>query len=214
MTDALPDRQRFHELLPFYVNGTLDSTEQQWMEVYLAAHPDADASLQFVKRLSDVVQATRSSIPEQQRLDKLLHEFRKTYPRRSFLGRLADWFAHPHHVPAPAIVFVALLVIAQGVALIGLMPNNGEQPDLYRGMAIKCDDGPRIRAVFRPEAAHAEVLILLRKVEARVTDGPSETGELWVRIPKGRSIDEALALLKSSAMVDEAIIVEAKGCPK
>jgi hypothetical protein len=175
---------------------------------------DMTPNERFDKILREVVQSTQSPVPEAQRLERLLLEFRALHARPSLLQRLADWFAQSHRIPAPAMIFIALLVIGQGVALIGLMPNNEEQPNLYRGMAIKCDDGPRIRAVFRPDAAHAEVLILLRKVEAHLTDGPSETGELWVRIPKGRSIDEALALLKSSAMVDEAIIVEAKGCPK
>jgi hypothetical protein len=175
---------------------------------------DMTPNERFDKKLREVVQSTQSPVPEVQRLERLLREFHALHARPSLLQRLGGWFAQPHRIPAPAMVFVALLVIVQGVALVGLMPSNEEQPNLYRGMAIKCNEDPHIRVVFRPDAAHAEVLILLRKVEARATDGPSETGELWLKIPKGRSIDEALALLKSSAMVDEAIIVEAKGCPK
>jgi hypothetical protein len=39
-----------------------------------------------------------------------------------------------------------------------------------------------------------------------LTDGPTETGELWITVPRGRSIDEAYAMLKSSILVDDALI--------
>ena len=177
---------------------------------------DMTPDQRFDKLLREVVQSTRSPVPEEQRLARLLKEFRTLHARPSLLQRLRCWLTQPHLVPVPAMAFVALLVVAQSVALLKQMPADEDQRETYRGAAIKCEDGPRIRAVFKPDAAHAEVVMLLRKVEAVVVAGPSETGELWLQVPKGRSIDEALALLKSSAMVDEAIVVEATGkeCPK
>jgi hypothetical protein len=47
---------------------------------------------------------------------------------------------------------------------------------------------------------------ILRKLEGSLTDGPTETGELWITLPRGRSIDEAYAMLKSSILVDDALI--------
>ncbi|MBP6421431.1 MAG: hypothetical protein KA271_00910 [Propionivibrio sp.] len=118
--------------------------------------------------------------------------------------------------PGPAFAAMAtVLILVQTVALVSLMPVR-EAEDLYRGSSVACDDGPRIRVVFKPEAQQADLVILLRKVEATLTAGPSETGELWLKFPKGSSIDGVLAQLKSSPLVLEAIVIESngKGCTK
>lgn len=168
---------------------------------------DMTPNERFDKRLREVVRTTRSPAPERERLERLMRDFHALHDSVSWLQRLANWFATPHRLPAPAIAFAAVLILAQGIALVALMPSR--QDDLYRGIAARCEEGPRIRVVFKPDAPQAETVILLRKVEATVTAGPSETGELWLSIPQGRSIAEALAQMRSSAIVDEAIIVPA-----
>lgn len=175
---------------------------------------DKTPGQRFDQLLRKAVQSTRSSVPESQRLERLLREFRALHPKPAFRQRLAAWLGASLHVPVPAMALVALLVIAQGIAVVKLMPQEQAATDIYRGAGVPCADGPRIRAVFKPDANYTEVLILLRKVEATVVAGPSETGQLWLRIPKGYSIDEAASLLKASALVDEAIVVEpaGKGC--
>lgn len=170
----------------------------------------------FDAHLRRVVQDTRSAVPEQQRLGRLLREFRALHARPSFLQRLATWLGEAHRLPAPAIALAAVVIVAQGIALVSLMPDR-QAAEQWRSAAItRCEDGPRIRAVFKPEAPHAEVVILLRKVEATVAEGPTETGEFWLTVPKGRNFDEALAQLKSSSLVDEAIRVEPsqRGCAR
>ena len=130
-------------------------------------------------------------------------------------GGWTQWLSHVLK-PGPAFVAVAtVLIIVQSVALVGLMPERTAE-DLYRGASVACEDGPRIRVVFKAEAQHAEQVILLREIEATVIAGPSETGELWLEIPKGNLVTSALAQLKSSALVREAIAVESsgKGCAK
>ena len=177
---------------------------------------DMTPDQRFDKLLREVVQSTRSPVPEEQRLARLLKEFRALHARPSLLQRLRCWLTQPHLVPVPAMAFVALLVVAQSVALLKQMPADEDQRETYRGTAIKCEDGPRIRVVFKPDAPQTEVVILLRKVEATVTAGPSETGELWLTIAKGRPIEESKKMLMASAWVNDAIIVEPsnKGCPK
>ena len=129
-------------------------------------------------------------------------------------GGWTQWLSHVLK-PGPAFVAVAtVLIIVQSVALVSLMPERVD--DLYRGASVACDDGPRIRVVFKAEAQHAEQVILLREIEATVIAGPSETGELWLKIPKGSSANAVVAQLKSSALVREAVAVESsgKGCAK
>lgn len=210
------DRQRFEELLAFYVNGSLDSTDRQGLVDYLVRHPETATLLAAEEKLRTVVRSTASSVPEAQRLERLLTEFRALPHRPSLWRRITQWFAYAHRIPAPAIAAAAVLLVAQGIVLVQLLPEHGMETELYRGAKAPCEDGPQIRIVFRPEAPQAEVVMLLRKVEAVVTAGPTETGQWWVRIPKGRPLAEALGQLQASALVDEAILIEpdGKGCPR
>lgn len=170
---------------------------------------DLSPEQRFDRRLRQIVKATKSSVPEADRLARLLADFRTLHGTHrgtiSWPQRIAEWFSLPHLLPAPAIAFAAVLIVVQGIGLFMLAP--GPERDLYRGATAKCENAPRIRVVFKPDAPQAEIVILLRKVEGSVAAGPSETGELWIRIPEGRSVDEAVAQVRSSAIVDEAIVV-------
>ena len=42
---------RFDELLPWYVNGTLSDEDRAWVERHLAEHPDARAELDWYQSL-------------------------------------------------------------------------------------------------------------------------------------------------------------------
>ena len=75
---------------------------------------------------------------------------------------------------------------------------------LQGAAAVACQT--TIHAVFNPDSSFAEIIILLRKIEASVVAGPSETGELWLTLPKGRLLEEGIAMLKSSAVVQSAEI--------
>ncbi len=46
------ERRQFEELLPFYVNKTLDSANVKFMENYLAMHPELQAQVIFTETLS------------------------------------------------------------------------------------------------------------------------------------------------------------------
>jgi hypothetical protein len=120
--------------------------------------------------------------------------------KRGFL----HWLFGPHWAPAPVLgVMLAVFVV-----FLGLQPK--DESEIYRSDMPSCKDIPRLRVVFNPSAPQADTLLLLRKVEARVVDGPSETGELWLSIPPTTSPDEALAQLKASALVDQAVLIDAK----
>lgn len=170
---------------------------------------DLSPEQRFDRRLRQIVKATKSSVPEADRLARLLADFRTLrgapLETRSWVQRIVEWFRLPHLLPAPAIALASVLIMVQGIALFMLAP--GQERDLYRGAVAKCENAPRIRVVFKPDAPQAEIVILLRKVEGSVAAGPSETGELWIRIPEGRSVAEAVAQVRSSVIVDEAIVV-------
>ena len=53
------ERRRLEELLPFYVNGTLDPEETRHLEAALAEDASLRAELAFVQALRGVVQEER-----------------------------------------------------------------------------------------------------------------------------------------------------------
>jgi hypothetical protein len=126
-----------------------------------------------------------------------------------WLERLAGLLVRPAWAYAATV-----LVVLQGAWIVGMsqqMPTeDGGREAVYRSeplpgaAAVACQT--TIHAVLNPDSSFAEIIILLRKVEATVVAGPSETGELWLSFPKARPLDEALAMLKSSSLVQTADI--------
>jgi len=49
-------KQKFDELLPFYVNDTLDDAERDWVDAYLREHPKSAGELQWYRTLQETMQ--------------------------------------------------------------------------------------------------------------------------------------------------------------
>lgn len=212
MVDAVNDRRRFSELLPLYVNDTLGAEDRAWMAAYIEVNPEAKKELRFVQVLRETTRNTISKVPEQQRLEILLNEWQKARTPTSMLQNALHWLQHMVRVPAPAIAVVTVLVIGQA-AIIGSLLSPGSEDATYRGERPDCVAAPSIRVVFIPDAKHADILLLLRKVEATIQSGPSETGELWLMVPKGSSLTEAQAMLRSSKLVEDAVLTKESRLP-
>ena len=219
MTDQAPqDRQRFAELAPFYVNGTLDATDRQWMEDYLSRHPGTQHEIEFLNELQSASRAMTSKVSEPERLKRLLAEWQASRPAPSLMSRVLRAMKQPLRIPAAVFATVAILFVAQSALLVH-QTNQLDSEQAYRGDRPEClISGPRLRVVFNPDAKHMEVVLLLRKLEMNIQQGPSETGEFWLTAPAGRSLDEALAMLRTSPLVEESMMVRESrpipGCAK
>ena len=217
MPDKDNDQQRFSELLPFYVNDTLGSDERIWMEGFLANHPELKNEKRFVEHLAKPAQETVSPIPEQERLERFLNQWLEERPSPPLWQRVKAWMQGRVRMPAPAIAAVAVLVVAQSV-IIGSLMTDSTQEGAFRGEPADCVSRPRVRIVFNPDAKHLEIVLLLRKLGMIVQEGPSETGEFWLTPPEGQQLEEAQALLRSSPLVQEAVITRdsrpSAGCAK
>ncbi|WP_306391611.1 hypothetical protein [Telluria beijingensis] len=130
----------------------------------------------------------------------------QTTPRRTgWLHWLQDTFVRP------AWTFGALAVVAlQGAWMLGL---HGPQPDdalVYRSvtppLAQAC--APRLRVMFRPDSVYADVIVTLRRVDASLVDGPSETGEVWIAPARDQAPQELAAMLRQSRLVEQVDLIE------
>lgn len=201
------ERQRFAELLPFWANGTLNVADRQWVEDYRRQYPETQAEIEFLAQLQASSQSVTSKVPESQRLKRVLAEWQASRPAPSLLSRLFESMRLPLRIPATAVATLVVLFIVQSVLLVNEMSQPGQE-QTYRGDKPECRaTAPRLRVVFMPDAKHVEIVLLLRKLEINVQQGPSDIGEFWLTAPMGRSLDEALAMLRVSPLVEEAMMV-------
>ena len=212
MADAKDDRQRFSELLPFYVNSTLSAHDHDWMTRYLAAHPDAAKELEFVSMLRETTRGMASKVPEPERLERLMGDWKPTRPAASMLQKAMHWLQGRVRIPAPAMVLASVVMLGQAV-VIGSFLSGPSEDVLFRSERPECVAAPTLRVLFKPDAQHADILLILRSVEATVQNGPSETGALWLTVPPGRSLEEAQAMLRSSALVEEVVPSQERQLP-
>ena len=55
--------ERFEELLPWYVNGTLGAEDRAFVEAYLEQHPEARSELEWYRSLQQRVQENAPAVP-------------------------------------------------------------------------------------------------------------------------------------------------------
>ena len=56
--------ERFEELLPWYVNGSLGAEDRAWVDAYLEQNPDARDELAWFRSLQQRVQENAPAVPE------------------------------------------------------------------------------------------------------------------------------------------------------
>lgn len=222
MTDTTTERQRFSQLLPFYVNQTLTTPEREWIEAYLHHHPDAQHQLKFERLLHETTQQTASSVPEAERIAKLLAALHQSRPKPAWYTRwLGIDLAEPgpakgYRISLAAPAFAALMLMVLGQAFwLGMMPSDPESGQaVYRSAGAPCQSVAQLRVTFKPDAKSADMMVLLRSVAATVAAGPSESGELWLMLPQGASTEKALAELRASPVIEEALLAKSStsGC--
>jgi hypothetical protein len=218
---AVDPRQRFARDLPFYVNGTLDASDRQWMDDYLVSNPEDVYDLQLAQATRRMVQSTASDLPEDVRLERLLSAWRRERAesngpekRSGTGGALPSWMFAIHHWwtaswtnPRPWVAAAAMVVLVQAIIIGMLWPNDVDQ-QAYRGVDSSrpvCATGPGWRIVLDPAAPHAEVVLLLRRAGVQLVHGPSESGEIWIKLGNGTDVVAAGLQLKASPLVEELV---------
>ena len=178
---------RFQELLPFYVNGTLQGEEREWMERELAQHADARAELEAVRALQARVADSLPQVPDTIGLDKVMARIRADQP--GVLDRLAGWLGFSGGL-RPATAFAGLAIIAVQAGVIVSLVAGGRDEDAGAGLraskASAVHEGPLLKVNFAPDAKEAEIRHLLVSVQGRLAGGPGQLGDYYIAVPAGR----------------------------
>ena len=207
MPDTTQDYEKFSEQLPLYVNGTLDPDERAWVDAYLQTSSKAQGDLKLSQLMSEAINSYTSPVPESVRLSRLLTSWHASRDKPSPLQTLLAWIKFPLQVPAAAMAVVTMLIVGQ----FGLLLNRPAELEgsAWRGEQRDCASAPLLRVVFAPDAKQGDIVLLLRSANASWHDGPSDTGEVWLSVSKGHSIQEAIATLRASSLVDDVVEIAA-----
>ena len=74
-------RERFSELLPWYVNGTLSAEDRAWVDGYLSEHPTAREELDWYRSLQEGIADSAPKVPATIGLAKTMSLIRGDRPK-------------------------------------------------------------------------------------------------------------------------------------
>lgn len=207
-------RRRFQELVPFYANETLSGEELEFVENYLKQHPHLNAEVWFMHSLKGAIDL------HNQECDAFL----KTYkPAKTAVNRfreihgikppqkkaLFDWFRQSYALAAhwqwtPALTLgLFCLFVGQSVVMF----NIEHEASKYRDIANTINLAPDFKVTVNPKADFYELTELLRKNGCSIVSGPSQNGEIWIKLDDKSKSKQIKADMLSSSLVYEVISV-------
>ena len=212
-------KSRFDELLPFYVNDTLDPSDRQWVDSYLREHPRSAAELQWYRSLQDTMKRDAPAVSAEVGLDKVMSRIRAeraptraaAKPAEPSLGeRVRGWLAAlaPQPLLRPALAAALAVVVVQGIVIANLATQPDESSELRAVRPTAVDPGPFLKVNFKADAREADIRMLLVEVNGSLAGGPGQLGDWYVRIPEAR-IAAAAQAVKASPIVDGVARVDA-----
>jgi hypothetical protein len=190
MPDLRTPHQRHAEtslLLPWYVNGTLESDERALVETHLRECAECAAEGEDLRQMkAAVVQAIEdepvSSLSPFPRIRARIEEEETRLSWRArFDHRLASLLQR-----RPVPVLIAALLVVQFAVLAGVLyfgpRQTGVEPMPGPGVLERGIPVPRIQISFQPTASEQGIRELLHQIHGRIVDGPSAKGTYRVEV--------------------------------
>lgn len=125
------------------------------------------------------------------------------------------WISWLHQAFVRPAVTLCLLVFVVGQAgwmLAEHRSDSGVAGPVYRGVPQEADAlgcRAKLRIVFKLETPYAELVLALRRANATLIDGPSQTGEIWVLPPPDQQ-QQAAAMLGRHHAVERIDLISAE----
>lgn len=211
-------KQRFDELLPFYVNGTLGEAERAEVEAWLREHPKSAAELRWYESLQHKLREDVPAVSSEVGLERALQRIRTEGPKpvlprraapRPWYERASAWLGAlvPQPVLKPALA-AALAVVVVQAGLIGHFASEDDTTELRSVPgAVPAEQGPYLKVNFKPDAREADIRLLLVQAGASLAAGPGQLGDYYLRVPAER-LAAAQAALGASPVVDGVSLVD------
>ncbi|AMR65381.1 hypothetical protein [Aquipseudomonas alcaligenes] len=202
MNTELDDRALL-ELLPWYLNGTLEGAELAAVEALLLRSAEAREELEVLRRLAAAVreQEQAHEAPPFElgwaRLQRSLQQEGRSAPRR-------DWWK-------PGLAAAAALVIALQLGILMRPAQVDSDWQLQSGGSEQVlSGGYRVQLRFVEHAQWQQIRALLLELDAVLVDGPSALGVVQVHVPADKRFRDGQALLQwlqQQAVVQHAALL-------
>ena len=200
--------ERFEELLPWYVNGTLGPEDRAFVETWLDEHPASRSELDWYRSLQRRVQENAPAVPATIGLAKAMRLIQGDRP--TFAERIGAFFGNLGLRPSYAMAALAIVAV-QGGVIVSLMSDARNDADEIRALrAVRVEEGPLLKVSFAPDAKEADIRLLVVQVHGELAGGPGQLGDYYLRVPAG-SENAALAKAQASGIVQAASL--APGVP-
>jgi len=201
-------KDRFDELLPWYVNGSLGAEDREWVDRYLAQHPEARPEVDWTRSLSTRLQDSAPAVAPTIGLERTMERIRGKRP--TLADRLSAFLESLGMRPAAAFAGLAIVAV-QGGFILHLLDSAREDATEMRSLrAVDADDGPMLKLNFAPDAQEAAIRHLLVSVQGRLAGGPGQLGDYYVIVPAGQ--EAAIAERLKSEPIVQAVSM-APGLP-
>lgn len=197
------ERERFFELLPFYVNGSLPSNDAAFVQAQLAAHPELVAQADFQRQVQASVRASAEAPLRGVPADvgyahiaaRIAAQARPPWWRQLLLGNGA-----PQGWRVAQGLAMGLLV---GVGSVLVWQQQVPETSPVRSIAPGLADGPLLRVSFHPQTPESELRLALIEARTVIVAGPTRLGDYYLKPAAGR-LKEARESLQRSRVVQQA----------
>lgn len=209
----MAERERFFELLPFLVNGTLAAVDAAWMQAQLAQHPEWRSQLHFHEELQGRVRESvdasllgvAADIGYADVAARIARERVASKQPKPRWQRAAGWIGG--HSPAGGWRLAQGLAMGMmlGVGVMLAVQQERLEPARERSTMRGVADGPLLRASFQPQATENDLRLALVEARVLIVAGPTRLGDYYLKAMPGRLAAARDTLLRSGVaqQVDE-----------
>lgn len=207
--------EKTHELLAWYVNGTLAGTERDQVEAALQLEAGASSLLAWERAIQGAVKnnpaynvaADRGLYQTMQRIQGHARPAAAPVatPRRTSQG---GWFSGlSERIRWSPAFALACVVVAVQFAVIAQMWAGKSEDVEYAGVrtieTLPTSSNAFIRITFKPQSKESDMSELLRTIRAEIVAGPSQLGDYYLLLAKNGS-EDVLNALQKNALVESA----------
>ena len=183
-----------HEVLPWYINGTLSAEERIEVKLHLEQCAQCHAEYEWLIDLQAKMQSLPMEFDAEAAWEKVKQKTRESDKAGNVVGfprRFDRWMK-----PALAIA-ATLLVIQAGV--IGMLLQRA--PGVITTLSGSAEGRGVLQIVFKPDTTELELRQALGSVQGQIIAGPGALGIYEVRVaPQG--VDQAIIQLQHNPHVE------------
>ena len=196
-----PEHCEAAELLPWFVNGTLDSAERARVERHLAeclACKHEMASLRTLQAIFLSEDSDHGATQAFARLYSRIEQIKLAPSAKGLLRGLAMQWQAMRPWLRSAIIIQSILLVLSAVALM-----NQPTPQYYHTLgapAAPANEHASLVVVFDAARPEREIRALLLRLHARITDGPSPEGAYTLEVAAAEQ-QRLLAQLRQEGLV-------------